>query len=116
MERVKLTKLEIYECLTNKRHKFYQLLSKTNKPRKFTLNVTLYGEYLFSAGKREWTLKSQNKVSDWHYSFSMTQKELESSLEVDNLFAEAKIDWKQFVLDQLFIGISKKIDKFTFFV
>lgn len=45
----------------------------------------------------------------------MTQKELESSLGVDNLFAEENIDWKQFVLDEMFIGIAKKIDKDTWY-
>ena len=52
-------------------------------------------------------------MSHWHYSFSMIQRELESSLGVENLFVEENIDWKQFVLDELFIGIAKKIDKDT---
>ena len=115
MQRVKLTKAEIYLCLQQQRYKFYELLSRTTKPRKFTLKVTLYGDYFFSAGKAQWTIESPNQVSHWHYSFSMTQKELESSLGVDNLFAEENIDWKQFVLDEMFIGIAKKIDKDTWY-
>ena len=115
MQLVKLTKAEIYQCLQHQRYKFYELLSKTAKPRKFTLQATLYGDYFFSAGKAQWTIEPPNQVSNWHYSFSMTQKELESSLGVDNLFAEENIDWKQFVLDELFIGIAKKIDKDTWY-
>ena len=109
MQRVKLTKTEVYQCLQHQRYKFYELLSRTAKPRKFTLKVTLYGDYFFSAGKSEWTLKPPNEVSHWHYSFSMTQKELESSLGVDNLFAEENIDWKQFVLDELAIQVAKEV-------
>ena len=46
----------------------------------------------------------------------MTKKELESSLGVDNLFAQENyIDWRQFVLDELFIGISKNIEKETWY-
>lgn len=115
MQRVKLTKAEIYLCLQQQRYKFYELLSRTTKPRKFTLKVTLYGDYFFSAGKAQWTIEPPNEVSHWHYSFSMIQKEFESSLGVDNLFAEENIDWKQFVLDELFIGIAKKIDKDTWY-
>ena len=116
MQRVKLTKLEVYQFLHNQRHKFYALLLKTVKPRKFILRCTLYGDYFFSAGKPQWTLESPNEVSHWHYSFSMTKKELESSLGVDNLFAQENyIDWRQFVLDELFIGISKNIEKETWY-
>ena len=115
MQRIKLTKAEIYLCLQQQRYKFYELLSRTTKPRKFTLKVTLYGDYFFSAGKAQWTIEPPNEVSHWHYSFSMTQKELESSLGVNNLFAEENIDWKQFVLDEMFIGIAKKIDKDTWY-
>ena len=107
--------IEIFECLQHQRYKFYEFLSRTAKQGKFTLKATLYGDYFFSAGKSEWTLEPQNEVSYWHYSFSMTQKELESSLGVDNLFAEENIDWKQFVLDEMFIGIAKKIDKDTWY-
>ena len=113
MQRVKLTKAEIYQCLQHQRYKFYELLSKVTKPRKFTLQASLYGDCFFSAGKVQWTTVLPNQVNHWHYSFSMIQKELESSLGVENLFAEENINWKQFVLDELFIGIAKKIDKDT---
>lgn len=116
MEAVKLTKLAIYESLYNRRHKFYRLLLRTLYPRKFTMKATVYGDYFFSAGKLEWTIKSENEISDWHYSFLMTQKELETSLGVENLFSEEEhIDWRQFVLDEMFIGIGKKIDNITWY-
>lgn len=115
MERVKLTKLAIYESLSSRRYKFHELLLRTSYPKKFTIKVSIYGDYFFSAGKPEWTLVPPYEVSDWHYSFSMTKKELDSSLGVSDLFAEKNIDWRQFVLDELFIGIGKKIDNITWY-
>ena len=41
VQRVKLTKTEVYQCLQHQRYKFYELLSRTAKPRKFTLKVGL---------------------------------------------------------------------------